>query len=228
MYPRSRHPVVTQQRSSTPLFEADARCLAVPRGSSSSLLFSPFFQRQSQKRLSARALTRACLSLRNNRSPPSPSSPLPPLTIAHTSRVSSFSACARAPRDRRPSVASPRVLELNERTSHGYSDTHALSLSLSLSLSLFFYVGTIYARIVANRLLIPAWPANARLLTAPTHRLTAALIRRIAFVQLRRNAPLIDDSTRTDATFQPRPPKSAAHRGYDRSVATTSLHRDDR
>ena len=168
MYPRSRHPVVTQQRSSTPLFEADARCLAVPRGSSSSLLFSPFFQRQSQKRLSARALTRACLSLRNNRSPPSPSSPLPPLTIAHTSRVSSFSACARAPRDRRPSVASPRVLELNERTSHGYSDTHALSLSLSLSLSLFFYVGTIYARIVANRLLIPAWPANARLLTAPT------------------------------------------------------------
>ena len=166
MYPRSRHPVVTQQRSSTPLFEADARCLAVPRGSSSSLLFSPFFQRQSQKRLSARALTRACLSLRNNRSPPSPSSPLPPLTIAHTSRVSSFSACARAPRDRRPSVASPRVLELNERTSHGYSDTHALSPSLSLSL--FFYVGTIYARIVANRLLIPAWPANARLLTAPT------------------------------------------------------------
>ena len=164
MYPRSRHPVVTQQRSSTPLFEADARCLAVPRGSSSSLLFSPFFQRQSQKRLSARALTRACLSLRNNRSPPSPSSPLPPLTIAHTSRVSSFSACARAPRDRRPSVASPRVLELNERTSHGYSDTHALSPSLSL----FFYVGTIYARIVANRLLIPAWPANARLLTAPT------------------------------------------------------------
>ena len=137
MYPRSRHPVVTQQRSSTPLFEADARCLAVPRGSSSSLLFSPFFQRQSQKRLSARALTRACLSLRNNRSPPSPSSPLPPLTIAHTSRVSSFSACARAPRDRRPSVASPRVLELNERTSHGYSDTHALSPSLSLSLSLF-------------------------------------------------------------------------------------------
>ena len=139
MYPRSRHPVVTQQRSSTPLFEADARCLAVPRGSSSSLLFSPFFQRQSQKRLSARALTRACLSLRNNRSPPSPSSPLPPLTIAHTSRVSSFSACARAPRDRRPSVASPRVLELNERTSHGYSDTHALSPSLSLSLFLRRY-----------------------------------------------------------------------------------------